>query len=143
MLADKNVKQLFGRLIKDCLEHQGWDWPKPVFDYTVQILTDKLDKNPWDPQPSYAEQYMTVRTLEQARLLGDTCFFARAVFPDYMQPRGISARYFVELGQGCYERVLREHEVPVLREFSKNFEYLAEMTWTAVRSEGNFRSMWI
>lgn len=129
-------------LIKETLDSQGWELPRPIVDYCVHILTDKLDKNPWDPQPSYAEQYMTLRTAEQARLLGDTCFFARAVFPDYMQRRGLTADYFVMLGTGCYSRVLREYDIPAIQQLNDHFEYVAEMVWTAVRAQGQFRSMW-
>lgn len=133
----------FKDIIQETLERQGWQIPETVVAYTVNILCDKLDKNPWDPQPTYAEQYMTVQTAEQARLLGDTCFFARAVFPDYMQRRGISSSYFVMLGNGCYARVLKEHDIPAIKTLNQHFEYIAEMVWTAVRSEGNFRSMWL
>lgn len=132
----------FKAIIRETVERQGWDLPKPTIDYCVMILSDKLDKNPWDPQPSYAEQYMTLRTAEQARLLGDTCFFARAVFPDYLERRGITSSYFTQLGQGCYTRVLKEHDIPAVEQLNRHFDYIAEMVWTAVRSEGNFRSMW-
>lgn len=142
MFTTPAVRKLFEDLIEDTLTVQGWSWPRPVFDYTVQILTDKLDKNPWSPEPSYAEQYMTLQTAEEARLLGDTCFFARAVFPDYMQRRGLTSSYFVQLGQGCYDRVLKQYDIPAVREINRNFEYIAEMTWTAVNSKGGFRSMW-
>lgn len=136
------AQQEFRKIIEETLDRQGWDMPRTVQDYCAGILCDKLDKNPWDPQPSYAEQYMTVRTVEQARCLGDTCFFARALFPDYMNRRGINSTYFVQLGTGCYSRVLREYDVPAIQQLNDHFEYIAEMIWTAVRSEGNFRSMW-
>ena len=141
-MQDTTALKEFRLLIQETLTTQGWDLPQPVINYCVSILVDKLDKNPWDPQPSYAEQYMTIRTTEQARLLGDTCFFARAVFPDYMQRRGINSSYFVQLGNGCYSRVLHVHDVPAIREINQHFEYIAEMVWTAVRAEGGFRSMW-
>lgn len=134
----------FKTLLTDTLDRQGWTMPMPLINYTVSILAEKLDKNPWQPEPSYAEQWMTIRTAEQALALGNTCWFTRAVFPELMQRRGIASSYYVDLGQGCYDRVLRGSyiDLPTVRAMRDHFEFTAEIALTAIRSEGGFRSMW-
>lgn len=138
----ESVRREFRKIITDCLDRQGWEWPKTVTDYVTDLLVDRIDANPWQPEPSYAEQYMRLQTAAQARSLGDTAFFARAVFPSYMERRGLGADYFVQIGQGCYDRVLKEQDVTALRFMRRDFEYIAEMTWTAVHSQGELRRMW-
>jgi hypothetical protein len=132
----------FRRILVECYQRQGWVVPEDVIDYTVKILVDKIDKNPWQPQPSYAEAYLTT-TRPQALLdLGNTCWFTRAVFPDCQQRRGIGANYYTELGTSCYERVLRYWTMPTLEIMNQHFEFIAEMAYTAIHSQGDFRTMW-
>jgi hypothetical protein len=85
---------------------------------------------------------MTVRTAKQAIELGNECWFTRAVFPELMERRGISSSYYVDMGTSCYERALRTIENPTLKQLVEHFEFTAEVAWTAVHSQGGFRSMW-
>ena len=128
-------------LVETCTR-QGWTIPQHTLDYTVKILADKLDKNPWQPEPSYAERYMTLRTPAEALELGNTCWFTRAVFPELMERRGLNPSYFVDMGQGCYSLVLKHTEHPAVRTLHTHFEFTAEMTLTAVRHFGSLREMW-
>lgn len=132
----------FRDILQETCTRQGWVIPPETLDYTVKILADKLDKNPWQPEPSYAERYMTLRTTAEALELGNTCWFTRAVFPELLERRGVKASYFVELGQGCYSMVLKTQEHPAVRTLYTHFEFTAEMTHTAVRNYGSFREMW-
>lgn len=132
----------FTTLLNTTAEDHAWTIPTTVIDYTAHILADKLDKNPWQPEPSYAEQYLQLRSWEQARALGDTCFFTRALFPELKQRRGIGADYYVFIGQGSYNRVLAERDIEAVRLINQHFEFLAEVVWTAIRAQGSFRSMW-
>ena len=132
----------FKRLMEETLDRQGWTMPKPVVNYTTQILAEYVDKPNWRPEPSYAERWMTVRTAAEAQALGDVCWFTRAVFPELGQRRGISSSYYVMIGEGCYDRVLRVVPDPAVKQMRDNFEFIAEMALTALRSQGGFRSMW-
>ena len=132
----------FKDILSETLEIQGWEIPNPVVDYTVNILANKLDKNPWEPQPSFAVQYLTLSSVFQAQELGDTCFFARSVFPEYGNRRGISSSYYVDMGQGCYSYVLRVNQDPAIKQLRDHFEFLSEVVWTAVREFGHFRPLW-
>ena len=129
-------------ILEETYEQHGFDVPPVVINYTAHILADKIDKNPWQPEPSYAEQFMQIRTMAQALDLGNTCWFTRAVFPELGERRGIKSSYYVDLGQGCYELVLRYSDAPAVRALHKHFEFLAEAAYTAIRLNGEFRSMW-
>jgi len=130
-------------ILKETVEAHSWQIPEPVLEYTVRILADKVDKMPWQPEPSYAEAYLKLRTPSAALELGNTCFFTRSVFPELLERRGLQASYFVELGQGSYTIALKHAPMPHIQALRDNFEFLAEIVYTAVRMNGNFRSMWL
>lgn len=130
-------------LLTDTYESQGWDIPQPVIDYQCRILADMVDRVNWQPEPSYAERYMQIRNTREAINLGDTCWFTRAVFPELGMKRGLSSSYYVQLGQGCYERVLQNSTIPVVEQMCEHFEFLAEAAYTAIRQYGEFRKMWL
>lgn len=132
----------FRTILEETCELHGWSAPQQVIEYTVKILADKLDKNSWQPEPSYAERYMTLRTPAEALDLGNTCWFTRAVFPELLERRGLKASYFVDMGQGCYSRVLQYTEHSAVRILKNHFEFTAEMAYTAVRHHGEFRELW-
>jgi len=139
----KELEQAFDQLFSETLEHQGWMVPKTLQRTMVSILISKVDKNPWQPQPSYAEQYLLARSPVALRSLGDTCWFTRAVFPKLGTRRGITASYYTDLGQGCYSRLL--HYIgpdTTLELMIRHFDFLAEVAWTVIHSQGQFREMW-
>lgn len=132
----------FKSILEESLQSHGWDIPKNITHSITTILADKIDKNPWQPEPSYAERYLTIKTRQEAIDLGNTCFFTRAVFPELGERRGINPTYYVSIGQGCYDRALSKFYTLELEQLRDHFEFLAEVTYTAVREFGNFRSMW-
>jgi len=142
-LKHRGISQAFFTLMTDTLDRQGWHVPQKLQQHMVEVLVNKIDQNPWQPEPSYAEQYMTVRGTDAIMALGDTCWFTRAVFPDIGAKRGISSSYYTDLGQGCYTRVLAQigpdTEIQHLRD---HFDFLAEVAWTVIHSQGEFREMW-
>lgn len=136
------AEQQFKQIVLETLDRQGWTMPTKITDYVVNILIDKIDKNPWQPMPSYAEAYLTTTNLKALVELGNTCWFTRAVFPEIGTHRGIHSDYYVELGQGCYDRVLRYNKNPTIEQMRDHFEFIAEIAHTAVWSKGCWRSMW-
>jgi hypothetical protein len=120
----------------------GWAIPSTVVLWQAELFAEKIDKNPWQPEPSYAERYLSIRSIQEARDLGNTCFFTRSVFPELGQRRGINSSYYVQLGQGCYDYILQRCDNPTVELVNKHFEFLAEAAYTAIRSYGDFRSMW-
>lgn len=138
MLAEQGIKDI----LVETNERHGWNIPDYVIDYESRILAAKIDKNPWQPEPSYAERFMTLRTPTEALDLANTCWFTRAVFPELKSRHGIKSSYYVQLGSSCYELVLKHSDMPAVRVLHRNFEFLAECTYTAIRHYGEFRSMW-
>lgn len=121
---------------------QGWQIPLAVSRYQAEILAANLDKNPWQPSPSYAERYMTIRRWQDYLELGNTCWFTRAVFPEFGERRGINSSYYVQMGEACWSQALQHVEQPALELMTRHFEFLAETAYTAIRCYGDFRSMW-
>jgi hypothetical protein len=131
------------KIISETADRQGWQIPDPAKSYMTAVLVSKIDKNPWQPQPSYAEAYLTTTKPQALIELADTCWFTRAVFPDMMSKRGLTASYFVDLGTSCYHRARLTIDNPALAQMEHYFEFLAEVAWTSVHSHGDFRSMWL
>jgi hypothetical protein len=142
MLDSQFLKRQFKDIMQETLERQGWQLPQQVTDYAVNILTEYADRNPWEPEPSYAECYMTVKDTAAVLALGNVCWWTRSVFPDLKQRRGIDSSYYVLLGTGCYSRVLNTVHNATLQHMHDHFEFLAEVAHTAIWSRGGFRSMW-
>jgi hypothetical protein len=136
------AKNAIRELLISTNQAQGWEIPAMVIDLEADILASKIDKNPWQPEPSYAERFMTINRVRDYLDLGNTCWFTRAVFPELGARHGITASYYVQMGESCYEQVLRRASIPALELMTKNFEFLAETAYTAIRCYGDFRSMW-
>lgn len=129
-------------LLEDTCRHQGWQIPRAVQTHMTQVLAHYIDQPNWRPEPSYAERYLQIRTISEALTLGNVCWFTRAVFPELGSSRGINSSYYVQLGQGCYQRVLEEANNQALDLVCKHFEFTAEVAYTAIRHWGQFREMW-
>lgn len=129
-------------LLEDTYSAQGWQIPAAVIQYQSQILASMVERPEWRPQPSYAERYLQIRNGREAVNLGNVCWFTRAVFPELMQRRGVTARYYTDLGQSCYERALMDLSVPTVKIMRDHFEFLAEAAHTAIRYNQEFREMW-
>jgi len=141
-MENKFAIQGLRNILEETNREHGWTIPDFVIDYEARLLAARIDRTAWQPEPSYAERYLQIRTPTEALELANTCWFTRAVFPELKQRRGIQASYYVQLGSSCYEMVLKHTEFPAVRALSKHFEFLAECTYTAIRHYGEFRSMW-
>jgi len=142
MYMNKWTQKQFEQLLRDCYQKQGWAIPQTVVRYETELFARYVNRVPWQPEPSYAERYLQIRTVEDAQDLGDCCFFTRAVFPELGERRGIKSSYYVDLGQSCYSRVQTQWTDPAIDLMCKHFEFLAEAALTAIRYSDEFRSMW-
>ena len=142
MFLPKFALDQIEQILVETLDRQGWVMPKDVLNYTVRLLTQYWNKPDWQPEPSYAECYLKITNPRAAQCLGDACFFTRAVFPEMGQRRGINSNYYVNLGQGCYNILLQYSPDQTIAQMRDHFEFLAEIAYTAIHSQGDFRSMW-
>jgi hypothetical protein len=138
MFARREIR----RILTDTWDRQGWLVPDVITDYECEVLHRMLARVPWQPEPSYAERYMAIKRIDELIEFGDVCWFTRAVFPQCMERRGIRESYFTELGQSAWDRAVQLTGNPVLTLMRDHFEWTAEMAYTAIHSEGDFRSMW-
>jgi hypothetical protein len=130
------------QLLVDCCDRQGWILPEDIVNYCTMVLADHVTRPNWQPQPSYAEQFMTVRTVQQYISLGNECWFTRAVFPELMERRGIKSSYYVDMGTACFDQVVTKTAHPTVRKIRDHFEFTCEVCWTAIHARDGFRSMW-
>lgn len=137
-LATQAIKQI----LTDTNKLHGWLIPNYVIDYESRILAERIDRPNWRPEPSYAEQFMTIQTSDQALDLANQCWFTRAVFPELGERKGIKSTYYVQMGQSCYDWAQKIMPSPTLAVMRDHFEFLAECTYMAIRHYGDFRSMW-
>lgn len=129
-------------LLRDCCEQHGWQLPHQCLLYMTQVLSDHMNKPDWQPQPSYAEAFMRVNTVLGYNALANECWFARAVFPTLLSRRGLNASYFVQMGQTCFDQVYSRSGNEIAATMRDHFEFLAEVAWTTVHAQGEWRSMW-
>jgi hypothetical protein len=132
---------LFRQLLEENWDKSNFRCPMHVKDYIVRILVEKLEKPDWEPKKSFAISYLEVKNPAQSLILGNTCFFARAVFPNKGGKKGMGGKYYVELGQGCYSHVLTYSYLPAVETLRDHFEYCAEMTFIALHNQGKFDSI--
>lgn len=131
------------QILRDTNELHGWTIPEYIVDYEARILADRVSQPSWQPEPSYAERYLQIRSDREALEFANTCWFTRSCFPE-LCGKILDSNYYTQLGQSCYDRVLRSTSVPspTIRIMRDHFEFLAETTYTAIRHYGDFRSMW-
>lgn len=141
-MDDQHNVRMFQQLLDNCYSSHGWAIPSHITHYQARILAQMIDQPQWRPEPSYAERYFQIRTPSEAIELGDVCWFTRAVFPELGTGRGITPTYYAQLGASCYERALKYSQLPTIAVLARHFEFLAEAAYTAVRLNGEFRSMW-
>ena len=135
------VKEIH-RILTDTNELHGWTIPKYIVDYESRVLAQRIAQPHWQPEPSYAERFLQLRSAEAALELANTCWFTRSVFPELGSRRGITADYYVQMGLACYDWAQRNSPSPTLQVMRDHFEFLAECAYTAIRHYGDFRSMW-
>ena len=137
-----NAAPAIRQLLTDCCEKQGWQLPDDIVNYCTMVLADHVARPNWQPKPSYAEQFMTVKTVQDYISLGNECWFTRAVFPDLMNKRGIKSSYYVDMGTACFDQVVLKTAHPTVRKIRDHFEFTAEVAWTAIHAQDGWRSMW-
>lgn len=130
------------RLIQECCDQQGWQLPWQAMNQMREILASYIDKPDWQPRPSLAEAYMTRSSYSELVNLGNDCWFARSIFPELIERKGLGYRYYEDIGQGAYARALQLHRTKGIELMAQHFEFLAEVAHTAIRCHGHWRSMW-
>ena len=125
-------------LVHECQSVKGLDIPKPITIYCTAILADKLDKPLWEPQPNWAERYLTMRSAQDAKDLGDTALWAVGICPTYLTRRGMSRSYYVQIGQGAYSKAADELNQELYMLLSTHFLYISEFLKQCVSIQNDY-----
>lgn len=116
-------------MVRDARRDFGYELPVEVEHYVVLLLADHVDRPHWQPEPSFAETYMTISTSRDAKRLGDACLFMTGVFPE----RGPSMEYYVNIGSSSYHRAGRELRRDLFDQLARNFSALGRFIQMTTR----------
>jgi len=125
-------------LVDECQTVKGLDLPKPITIYCTAILADKLDKPLWEPQPTWAERYLTMKSAQDAKELGDTAMWAVGICPTYLTRRGMSRSYYVQIGQGAYLKASNELNQELYTLLSTHFLFVSEFLKQCVSAQQDY-----
>ena len=125
-------------LVDECQTVKGLDLPKPITIYCTAILADKLDKPLWEPQPTWAERYLTMRSAQDAKELGDTALWAVGICPMYLTRKGMSRSYYAQIGQGAYLKAADELNQELYTLLSTHFLFVSEFLKQCVSAQQDY-----
>lgn len=119
-----------------------WEIPLYIEQYMSAVLANYTDKPNWQPDNSWAETLLSIQSAAAAKVLGDQALFAAAVFPTLMEYKGISEKYFYDIGSTSYRRASIMNEA-LFGTMSENFKFLSQCLHLALHDSNrleHFRS---
>ena len=130
-MNDAYTSALFDVVKETSITH-GYDLPEPIEAYVVMLLASYVDKTDFLPE-TFAESFLTIKTTTEAKELGDTCLFVAGVFPTMGTRKGLSRRYYQDIGSTSYEMAsdMNSDLFPVL---SRHFNFLSSFIEVTVNT---------
>lgn len=122
----------FHGVIRDAQAKYGYELPVHLEAYVVMLLSFYIDRPNWQPEPSFAEAYLTIQQRHNAKELGDACLFASGVFPTLGSRKGLPRSYYSNIGISSYEMVADALENELFSQLAKHFIFLSEFIEIAV-----------
>lgn len=108
-----------------------WEIPLYIEQYMSAVLANYTDKPNWRPDNSWAETLLSIQSAAAAKVLGDQALFAAAVFPTLLEYKGISEKYFYDIGSTSYKRASVINEA-LFGTMSENFSFLSKCLYCAL-----------
>lgn len=108
-----------------------WAIPLYIEQYMSAVLANYTDKPNWQPDNSWAETLLSIQSASAAKVLGDQALFAAAVFPTLIEYKGISEKYFYNIGTVSYRRASVINET-LFHALSDNFKFLSQCLYQAL-----------
>ena len=136
----------FHVLITERERETGFQMPKPVENYCVRLLAERVENKNLIPDPSFAEKYLTMYQnprAEEFRQFGDDCLFFTSVLPEYGNRRGLSKRYYCDLGVASYDTCGTLVNDNLYKQLSNCFYELQEFLESTIKNrpiEGLFKN---
>ena len=136
-MNDAYTSALFD-VVKETSIKRGYDLPEPIEAYVVMLLASHVDKTDFLPE-TFAESFLTIKTTTEAKELGDTCLFVAGVFPTIGTRKGLSRRYYQDIGSTSYEMAsdMNSNLFPVL---ARHFNFLSSFIEVTVNSSKGVRN---
>jgi hypothetical protein len=115
----------FYDIVKDTQSSTGYDLPNHIEAYIVMLLTDFVDRDDIPPASTFTEMYLTLKSKNDAKNLGDTCLFISGVFPEYKKRHGITRRFYQDIGSSSYE-MASDMNIELFPVLAKHFVFLSK-----------------
>jgi hypothetical protein len=137
-MNDAYTSALFD-VVKETSATRGYDLPEPIEAYVVMLLTNFVDKPNFLPD-TFAEAFLTIKTTNEAKELGDTCLFVAGVFPSIGTRKGLSRRYYQDIGSTSYEMVAEVQNPELFSTLATHFNFLSEFIEVTVSTSKHLQS---
>ena len=138
-MNDTYTSALFD-VVKETSATRGYDLPEPIEAYVVMLLSNFVDKSDFLPD-TFAQTFLTVKTTSEAKELGDTCLFVSGVFPSIGERKGLTRRYYQDIGSTSYEMVAGDRHPELFTALATHFNFLSEFIETTVHSSKHVQSI--
>ena len=120
-------------VVKDTSANYGYSLPEPIEAYIVMLLASHVDKPNFLPD-TFAEAFFTIKTTKDAKALGDTCLFVAGAFPTIGNRKGLSRRYYQDIGSTSYEMVAEAMNPNLFMPLATHFNFLSDFIEATIHS---------
>lgn len=120
-------------VVKDTSAKHGYDLPEPIEAYVVMLLASHVDKPDFLPN-TFAEAFLKIKNVNEAKELGDTCLFVAGVFPTIGERKGLKRKYYQDIGSTSYEMVAEVRHPELFTALATHFEFLSNFIEITIRS---------
>jgi len=139
-MNDEYTSALFD-VVKESSATRGYDLPEPIEAYIVMLLASYVNKPDFLPEQTFGQMFFKLKTTDEAKNLGDTCLFVAGVFPSIGERKGISRKYYQDIGSSSYEMVAGAQHPELFTALSTHFNFLSEFIETTIHSSKDVQSI--
>jgi hypothetical protein len=132
-MKDAYTEALFDA-VKETSVKRGYDLPEPIEAYVVMLLTSYVEKPDFLPEEGFGPTLFKIKHFSQAKDLADTCLFVAGVFPTMGNRKGISRRYYQDIGSTSYEIVAESLNPELFSTLAKHFIFLSDFIEVTVNT---------
>ncbi len=132
-MKDAYTEVLFDA-VKETSVKSGYDLPEPIEAYVVMLLTSYVEKPDFLPEEGFGPTLFRIKHFSQAKDLADTCLFVAGVFPTMGNRKGISRRYYQDIGSTSYEMVAESLNPELFNTLAKHFIFLSDFIEVTVNT---------
>jgi hypothetical protein len=132
-MKDVYTEALFDA-VKETSVKSGYDLPEPIEAYVVMLLTSYVEKPDFLPEEGFGPTLFRIKHFSQAKDLADTCLFVAGVFPTIGNRKGISRRYYQDIGSTSYEMVAESLNPELFSTLAKHFIFLSDFIEVTVNT---------